>query len=150
MMNSIMFQIRVTGVLVEDDKILLVKQKVSSKRCWSLPGGRLERGETLEEGIIREVEEETGLKTKVVKLLYICDKTDSKIPLIHITFLLERKEGEITLPTNEFDDNPIHDVQMVLIDNLTDFGFSEKFRNIVKQGFRNSGSYMGFKSSIGL
>ena len=94
MININLFQIRVTGLIVEEDKILLVKQKVSSKRCWSLPGGRLEKGETLEEGVTREIKEETGLKTKIVKLLYICDKTDSEVPLIHITFLLERIEGE--------------------------------------------------------
>lgn len=83
-------------------------------------------------------------------MLYICDKTDFKIPLIHITFLLEQIE-EITLPTNEFDDNPIHLlINMIQIDNLTDWGFTEKFKNIVKQRFPKSGSYMGLKSSIGL
>ena len=31
------FNIRVTGILIEEDKILLVKQKVSEKRNWSFP-----------------------------------------------------------------------------------------------------------------
>ena len=41
------FQIRVTGVLVENGAILLVKQRLSKDRAWSLPGGRLEQGETI-------------------------------------------------------------------------------------------------------
>ncbi len=67
------FNIRVTGILIEDDKILLVKQKVSDKRNWSLPGGKLERGETLEQALIREMNEETGFDVDIIKLLYVCD-----------------------------------------------------------------------------
>lgn len=68
--ENTLFQIRVTGVLIEDDKILLVKQKLSS-RNWSLPGGRLERKELLEEGITRELKEETGIETKISEII-IC------------------------------------------------------------------------------
>lgn len=85
MNENILFQIWVTGILVENKKILLVKQNLKS-RNWSLPGGRLEKGESLEEGIKREMKEETGLDTGLVKLLYICEKPDVNPPLIHITF----------------------------------------------------------------
>jgi len=146
--KNVLFQIRLTGVLVEDEKILLVKQKVSAERTWSLPGGRLEHGETLEEGVVRELHEETGLIVKVKKLLYICEKPD--VNLLHITFSLERIAGEIRLPTNEFDENPIYDVKMVDIKALSSYGFSEKFRNIVENSFPDSGSYRGLKSTIGL
>lgn len=145
-----LFQIRVTGLLIQDGKILLVNQKVSPNRMWSLPGGRLEQGETLEEGVVREIFEETGLNVKVVKLLYICDKTDVTPPLLHITFMLEKVWGEIKLPSNELDENTIYDVKMVEIDELTNYGFSELFRDIVKREFPNAGNYMGMKSTIGL
>ena len=47
--------------------ILLVQRGGSPlKGYWSLPGGLLETGETLEEGVVREVLEETGLRVKVV------------------------------------------------------------------------------------
>jgi len=149
-MNNTLFQIRVTGLLIQGGEILLVNQKVSPNRMWSLPGGRLEQGETLEEGIVRELFEETGLNVKVVKLLYICDKTDAIPPLLHITFMLEKVCGEIKLPTNEFDENTIYDVKMVDIDELTNYGFTELFRDIVKREFPNAGNYMGLKSAIGL
>lgn len=148
--QNTLFKIRPTGILIEDSKILLVKQKVSSSRAWSLPGGKLEYGETLGEGMIREIREETGLDVKVVKLLYLCDKPDAVPPSLHITFLLEKVGGEITLPTNEFDENPIHDVKMVPIDDLYDYGFSKRFIDIVNGGFEDAGSYMGLKKEIGL
>jgi ADP-ribose pyrophosphatase YjhB (NUDIX family) len=150
MNGNTLFQIRLTGVLIEDEKILLVNQKVSRDRSWSLPGGRFEHGETLEQGIIREMYEETGLSVRVKKLLYICEKPDAVPPLLHITFELERVGGEIKLPTNEFDENPIHDVRMVDVGDLTDYGFTEYFRDIVIHGFPDSGSYKGLKSEIGL
>jgi ADP-ribose pyrophosphatase YjhB (NUDIX family) len=149
-MNNNLFQIRVTGLLIEDGKILLVNQKVSSSRSWSLPGGRLEQGETLEEGIVREIYEETGLNVKVIKLLYVCEKPDVTPLLLHITFMLERVSGEIKLPTNEFDKNPIHDVKFIEINELTNYGFSELFQDLVKKDFPNAGNYMGLKSAIGL
>lgn len=142
-------QVRVTGILIEDEKVLLVKQKVAN-RDWSLPGGRVENGETLEEAMIREMREETGLEVKIKKLLYVCDKPDASPSLLHITFLLERIEGEIKLPSNEFDHNPIHDVQMVPINELSYYGFSETFINLISDGFANSGSYQGLKQHIGL
>ncbi|PEW81390.1 DNA mismatch repair protein MutT [Bacillus cereus] len=149
-MENVM-QVRVTGILIEDEKVLLVKQKVAN-RDWSLPlpGGRIENGEMLEEAMIREMREETGLEVKIKKLLYVCDKPDASPSLLHITFLLEKIEGEITLPSNEFDHNPIHDVQMVPINELSHYGFSETFIKLVNEGFANAGSYQGLKRNIGL
>jgi len=96
------------------------------------------------------MEEETGLITRVVKLLYVCDKTDVEPPLVHISFLLERTGGAICLPTNEHDENPILDVRMIPIAELTHYDFSDKFLHIVMERFPDCGSYKGDKKNIGL
>ena len=145
-----LFQIRVTGLLIEDGQILLVRQKLSDSRLWSLPGGRLEHGETLEEGMFREMLEETGLVTRVKRLVYLCDKPDADPPLLHITFLLERIGGTISMPTNEFDENPISDVRMIDIDQLSRFGFSALFAELARSNFSDAGNYRGLKANIGL
>jgi 8-oxo-dGTP pyrophosphatase MutT (NUDIX family) len=49
------------------EKILLTRRTDNSR--WCLPGGRMEAGESLIETCIREVEEETGLKIRVGKLI---------------------------------------------------------------------------------
>ena len=148
-MDNTCFNIRVTGLLVEDFKVLLVKQKVAN-RNWSLPCGKVEAGETLDKAIIRELFEETGITVQVEKLLYVCDKTDCSPPILHITFLLRKVKGEIALPTNEFDENPISDVSYVEFSMLSDLGFSQKFIDILENNFPNAGSYMGLKENIGL
>ena len=49
------------------DKILLIKRRtVPFKGYWALPGGRVDPGETVEQTIVREVKEETGLDVTVV------------------------------------------------------------------------------------
>ena len=72
------------------------------------------------------------------------------VHLYYITFLLEKLTGEIMLPSNEFDHNPIHDVQMVPINELSYYGFSETCINLISGGFANAGSYQGLKQHIGL
>ena len=65
----------VGALIFERGKILLVERgKQPLKGYWSLPGGVLETGETLAEGIIREVREETGLEVKPVKVLEIFER----------------------------------------------------------------------------
>ncbi len=150
MNQDYIFNIRITGILIEDNQILLVKQKLSERRNWSLPGGRLERGETMSQGMIREMKEETGLDVEIVRMLYLCDVAASDNTILHITFLLKRVGGEIELPTNEFDANPIHDVKFVPVSELTDYGFSEKFVRMVESGFPDAGNYVGDKVNIGL
>lgn len=149
-MSKYDFNVRVTGVLVENNKILLVKQKVSEKRNWSLPGGKLEQGETLEQGIIREMKEETGLDVEIIRLLYLCDVSASDNTLLHITFLLKRVDGDIKLPTNEFETNPIYEVEFVPVSNLIEYGFNERFVELAENGFLDSGVYAGDKLNIGL
>jgi ADP-ribose pyrophosphatase YjhB (NUDIX family) len=51
--------VRVTGVVIEAGRILLLNQDAGA-RSWSLPGGKLEDGETLAEALVREMKEETG------------------------------------------------------------------------------------------
>ena len=57
-------RIRLTGILVEDGKVLLVKEVLRERSRWNLPGGSLEPGETIEAGLIRELREETGITAR--------------------------------------------------------------------------------------
>ena len=50
-----------------EDKILLIKRNTRPfVGYWALPGGRMDPGETVEQTIVREVKEETGLDTVIV------------------------------------------------------------------------------------
>jgi 8-oxo-dGTP diphosphatase len=59
-------QLAVSAAIFRDDKILLVRRACSpAKGFYSLPGGRVEFGESLHAALHREVDEETGLKIEI-------------------------------------------------------------------------------------
>src|SRR3989304_3356752 len=60
----------VGGVVIRDARVLLV-QRASEPLAgqWSLPGGAVGLGETLEAAVVRELKEETGLTVRVVELV---------------------------------------------------------------------------------
>ncbi len=65
-------RIRCVGAVVFDDtgRLLLVRRAHEPGRGrWSVPGGRVEPGETDHHAVIREVIEETGLAVKIIQLL---------------------------------------------------------------------------------
>ena len=62
-------QLAVSAAIFRDDKILLVRRARSpAKGFYSLPGGRVEFGETLHAALHREVDEETALKIEIAGL----------------------------------------------------------------------------------
>ena len=61
------FKFRVSGIVINDNKILLVDMDNSGFLC--LPGGYVELGETTEQAVCREMEEELGYKLEIVKYL---------------------------------------------------------------------------------
>lgn len=142
--------IRLTGILLKNKSILLIKQNVENSRAWSLPGGKVEEFESLKQSLIREMKEETGLDINVDKLLYVCDHIYRKKTILHITFLVNYAGGNVGDIKQGLDNNKIVKVEFVPILNLTKIGFSKKFQDIVLSNFPNSGNYMGPKSSIGL
>ena len=56
-------------ILERDGKVLLVRRGTEpGLGLWSLPGGYVDRGEVVEEAAVREVWEETGMRTEVARL----------------------------------------------------------------------------------
>lgn len=66
------------AVVIKGDKALLLKRSNYMKKYageWDLPGGHVQEDESLEDGLRREIEEETGLKISSPKKLYTDGRT---------------------------------------------------------------------------
>jgi len=95
-----MRRVDVAYALILDDtssKILMVKNKGNSS--WSLPGGAVEREETLDQAAIREAKEETGLDVRVHGIVAIneCIFEKKQEHAIFFTFRAEVIGGRIEL-----------------------------------------------------
>lgn len=65
----------VGGVVIAGDRVLLARRgKEPMRGEWSIPGGLLEVGESLAEGVMREMREETGLAVRVLDLIEALDR----------------------------------------------------------------------------
>ena len=65
----------VGAVIVDAGKVVLVRRRYEPLAGrWSLPGGALELGETLETGAAREMQEETGLRVEVGPIIEVFDR----------------------------------------------------------------------------
>lgn len=97
--------LRVSGVLVEERRLLMVEQERLGERYWLLPGGGVAFGETLSEALRREFLEELGMRVAVDRLLAIVesispDPTYTK-HVVHLMFAVSAAREVPPLPRDD-------------------------------------------------
>jgi len=116
-------------VIVCNGKILLEKRKKEpSKGKWSIPGGLVELGESLEQTVIREVHEETCLKVEkpelidVVENINIDENGRVKYHFVMIDYFVKLKGGKLK-PADD-----ASELTWVALKEVEDYDLSKRFR----------------------
>lgn len=90
----------VDAIVLDGDRFLLLKRNNSpAKGEWWLPGGRVRRGESLEEAVKREVLEETGLRCRVLRQVGVINQIFPECHIISIYHLVEPASLDVKLNT---------------------------------------------------
>ena len=92
----------VAAIIIEKGKVFATQRGYGEfKDGWEFPGGKIEEGETPEQAIVREIEEELDTEIEVVELL---DKVEYDYPKFHLSmdcFVCRIKSGDLVLKEHE-------------------------------------------------
>ena len=132
--------IGVGAVIVRDGRALLVRRDSEPLRGeWSVPGGMLELGETLHEGVRREALEETGMEVEPGEVLDVFDSifTDplgrTEYHYVLIDYLCRALSGEAQ-PGSD-----VSDVRWVGAEALAAMGLRASIEQVVRKGLKQAG-----------
>ena len=122
----------VGAVILDGDRVLLVKRGHEPlKGQWSLPGGTVELGETLEKALAREVREETGLEITIGPLVEVFDRidraSDGRITyhFVIVDFACAPAGGSLTHASDA------DDARWVLLSDLRAYELTEKATTVI-------------------
>jgi len=126
----------VGGVVLHNGRVVLVKRGVEpGKGKWSIPGGVVELGEPIREAVVREVEEECGLKVELGKEKPL-DVLDSIVldgegkPKYHFVLLqfLIRAKGENLKASSD-----VVEARWVCLDDVAKYDLTKTTRNFFRE-----------------
>ena len=83
------------AVILDNKKILLIHRFNKGREYYVIPGGHIEKGESQEQALIREIKEETGLDVKISKKLWSLENSYDKST--HHFFLVTEFSGKLEL-----------------------------------------------------
>jgi 8-oxo-dGTP diphosphatase len=133
----------VGGVLIEKGKALLIKRGSEPLLGqWSIPGGTLELGETIVEGVARELLEETGIVVRVLDLIEVFERINPYSPpesrateprprfhFVIVDYLCEKLSGEAKAGGDAVD------VVYVAEEELPQYQLTEAATRVLSKGF---------------
>lgn len=119
-------EVAVGAVIVDDGDLLLIRRGHGPAAGeWSVPGGRVERGETLAEALVREVLEETSLEVVCGRFLGWVERIDGAHHVVILDFEAEALERREPIPGDDAQEAawvPLHDVcDRRLVEGLAEF-----------------------------
>jgi len=124
----------VGAIIIQSGKILLEKRKNDPGRGkWSIPGGKVELGESLEQSVIREVQEETGLVVDAPELIDVVGQASLdesgkvKYHFVIVDYLVKLKGGTARAASDAAE------LEWVLLDEVEQKDLTKSFRGFFEK-----------------
>jgi mutator protein MutT len=128
----------VGGVVVVDGRVLLIRRgKPPLLGRWTIPGGTVELGETLEQTLVREMKEETGLEVEPIEMLTVFDRIEREgeevvFHYVIVDYLCHHVSGEAQAGSDALE------ARWVAPEELEPLDLTAKALEVVREAFRLS------------
>jgi 8-oxo-dGTP pyrophosphatase MutT (NUDIX family) len=148
--NEIEKHFTASALIIDDDKVLLVYHKKLG--VWLYPGGHIEKNETPEQTVIREVKEETGLDVEIVgeKDNNLSDD-DADVSVVHNPYVIlcelvgNHYHNDIVYLCKicgsnreiKFNEGESEDIRFFSIEELNNIKLFSNFRRLLKKVLKN-------------
>ncbi len=126
----------VGAVIVESGRVVLIRRRYEPLAGqWSLPGGTLELGETLEAGTAREMLEETGLVVEIGPVIEVFDRimfddgNRVRYHFVLVDYLCWPVSGELRAGSD------VDDAAYAAPEELSRYGLTRKATAVIERGF---------------
>lgn len=138
--------IGVGGVVISDGRVLLIRRGGPPLQGqWSIPGGMLEVGETLIEGVRRELAEETGIQVQVRSLIEVFERIDrdasgkAQYHFVVLDYLCEAVRGTARAGSD------VSEVAWATPSELEKYELTEIASRVIRKAFEiaGEGKYLG-------
>jgi mutator protein MutT len=127
----------VAAVIIEDDRVALVRRgRPPAYGEWSLPGGAVEPGETMEEAVVREVAEEIGLRVEVVEIVAVLDRIfwdqegEVQYHYVLIDFLCRKTGGKLKASSD------VISCSQVPFSALAQYNLTKETRGVISRAYQ--------------
>ena len=138
-------RIRVAGITIQGDEILLIEHTKKDKKYWLVPGGGVDWGESTEQALIREYKEETNLDIEVKDFLFFSEaiSTDKNKHVINLYFLVIVKND--SEPMKIGDESNLSDLRYVSKEEIKDIKLYPNIKEQLLKILNNEqmSSYLG-------
>ncbi|MBP9477480.1 MAG: NUDIX hydrolase [Sebaldella sp.] len=138
-------RVRVAGILIEDDRVLLIEHTKNDRSYWLLPGGGVDWGESIEEAIKREFLEETNLTVEIENFLFISETLapDNTKHVINLYFRVKRISGDMLLG----EESILSDLKFFTLEEIEKIKIYPNINDILKKIMKKE-SYKDFLGMI--
>ena len=132
----------VGAVILDHGKLLLEKRgNEPAKGKWSIPGGVVELGETLEDAVIRETKEETCLDVEAPRLIDVVYQVDLdeegrvKYHFVIVDYFVTVKDGQVNAASDA------DELQWVPLEEVENYNLTASFRRFFQKNKKKIGSF---------
>jgi len=120
----------VSGIVFNKQKqiLLIQRNQPPAMGLWSIPGGKLEPGESLVEACKREIKEETGLDTDIKNIVAVVERRVEGFHYVIIDYLAQLVDKENSQPVAQSD---VSEARWVSLEHLIDYELVEGLAEII-------------------